>query len=142
MRKILFILTAAVFSMFALPTTSNATVFVKGQSVATLHTSSVAAAKGAHTFKRPSKFKMWIAKTMVKATGGDSNQIIAVLLAFFLGVIGLHRVYLGSSPLMILWYIISFGGIFGILPLVDFIRLIIQGTSHYENNNDFLAAFE
>ncbi len=143
MRKILLSLTAVLFSIFALPSTSHAVALVKGGTAAIVHApSTTAAVKGTRAFKRPSKFKMWIAKTMIKATSGDSNQIIAVLLAFFLGGIGLHRVYLGSRPIMILWYIISFFGIFGILPLIDFIRLIIQGTSHYVDNNDFLAAFE
>lgn len=75
------------------------------------------------------------------AGGGDHNAVIAILLAFFLGGLGLHRVYLGGRPILILFYIITFGGIFGLLPLIDFIRLIIGQMDHYEGNDKFLAAF-
>lgn len=82
------------------------------------------------------------AKMFVKAVaGGEHNAVVAILLAFFLGGLGIHRVYLGGRPLLILLYIITFGGIFGLLPLIDFIRLIIGHMSHYEGNDKFFAAF-
>ena len=73
--------------------------------------------------------------------GGEHNAFVAILLAFFLGGLGLHRVYLGGRPILILFYIITLGGIFGLLPLIDFIRLIIGHMDHYEGNDKFLAAF-
>lgn len=73
--------------------------------------------------------------------GGEHNVVVAILLAFFLGGLGIHRVYLGGRPLLILLYIITLGGIFGILPLIDFIRLIIGHMDHYEGNDKFFAAF-
>ena len=76
------------------------------------------------------------------AVAGDHNVIVAVLLAFFLGGLAIHRVYLGGRPLLILLYLITFGGIFGILPLIDFIRLIIGQMEHYEDNDAFFAAFQ
>ena len=73
--------------------------------------------------------------------GGEHNAAVAILLAFFLGGLGIHRVYLGGRPILILLYFITFGGIFGLLPLIDFIRLIIGHMDHYEGNDKFFAAF-
>lgn len=76
------------------------------------------------------------------AAGGDHNVAVAIILAFFLGGFGIHRVYLGGRGILILLYIITLGGIFGILPLIDFIRLIIGDMDHYEDNDSFFAAFQ
>ncbi|MCB9269303.1 MAG: TM2 domain-containing protein [Lewinellaceae bacterium] len=78
---------------------------------------------------------------MVDRTG-ENEIIVAVLLALFLGCLGIHRVYLGGSWLLILAYFFTFGGLFGILPLIDFIRLAAGGIDHYIDNNRFFAAFE
>ena len=66
----------------------------------------------------------------VLAPRGD-NQIVAIVLAFFLGGLAIHRVYLGSTPLMILYYFITIFGIFGIVPFIDFIVLSINGTDSF-----------
>lgn len=76
------------------------------------------------------------------AAGGDHSAAVAIILALFLGGLGIHRVYLGGRGILILLYIITLGGIFGILPLIDFIRLIIGDMEHYEDNDSFFAAFQ
>ncbi len=50
------------------------------------------------------------------------RRITAAALAFPLpfGIIGLHRIYLGTKPYVPLMYIATIGGAFGILPFVDF----------------------
>ena len=62
-------------------------------------------------------------------------------LCWIVGGFGIHRHYLGTSKPMWLYYTISCGGIFGIVPLVDWVVLLvgaIQGnTSEYENNDQF-----
>ncbi|MFY0605206.1 MAG: TM2 domain-containing protein [Cyclobacteriaceae bacterium] len=63
----------------------------------------------------------------------DKNVWIAVALDFFLGGLGVHRVYLGTPPGIIAGYFFTCGGIFGILPLVDLIVLVI--------NNDDISAY-
>ena len=69
----------------------------------------------------------------------EKNAWLAVILDFFLGGIAIHRVYLGGTPVLILGYLLTIGGIFGIVPLVDFFVLIInnQDISKYVNNNRF-----
>ena len=62
----------------------------------------------------------------------EKNVWIAVALDFFLGGLGVHRVYLGTPPGIIAGYFFTCGGIFGILPLVDLIVLVI-------NNEDISA---
>lgn len=54
------------------------------------------------------------------------NVWIAVALDFFLGGLGIHRVYLGTPPGIIAGYFFTCGGIFGVLPLIDLIVLVIN----------------
>lgn len=64
---------------------------------------------------------------LTMTAGGGKNWGVAALLDFFLGGIGIHRMYLGSSNLMWLYYGITCCGIFGIVPLVDFIVIVVDG---------------
>jgi len=90
--------------------------------------------------KRQARAAKYIAK--IERAYNEGRVIGAVLLAIFLGALGIHRVYLGGSPLLILGYLFTFGGLFGILPIIDGIRCIAEGTSHYEKNDRLFAAFE
>ena len=55
---------------------------------------------------------------------GDRSHVVAILLAFFLGVIGVHRFYLGYTWQGIV-QLFTLGGL-GIWALIDFIRIIIK----------------
>lgn len=105
-------------------------------------TTAPTAAKKTGFFAKVGNF---LTKTYATALGhvkaGDDKMLISALLCFFLGGLGIHRVFLGSGGIMILWYILTFGGIFGILPLVEFVRLLISGTGFLDGNKSFLAAF-
>jgi TM2 domain-containing membrane protein YozV len=69
----------------------------------------------------------------------QKDAIIAIVLDFFLGGLGVHRFYLGTEVLTGVGYILTCGGIFGIVPLVDFVVLIIDSKdiSPYVNNPKF-----
>lgn len=69
----------------------------------------------------------------------DKDAVVAIVLDFFLGGLGIHRFYLGTETLTGIGYILTCGGIFGIVPLVDFIVLIIDNKdiSPYINNPKF-----
>ena len=69
----------------------------------------------------------------------DKSAGLALVLDFFLGGFGVHRFYLGTEVMTGIGYIITCGGIFGIVPLVDFIVLIINfdDISKYVNNPKF-----
>ena len=58
-----------------------------------------------------------------KAPGGGKSQLIALLLCFFIGFLGIHRFYLGYTGIGILMLLT--GGLCGLLVLIDFIRIII-----------------
>lgn len=78
----------------------------------------------------------------ILGNSGENKVLGAALLALFLGGLGIHRVYLGGSGLLILGYIVTFGGLFGILPIIDFVRIISGGIDHYQGNNALFAAFQ
>jgi len=76
-------------------------------------------------------------KLVLKKKNNTSKKIIASVLAFPLpfGVIGLHRVYLGTKPYIPLVYIGTIGGAFGILPFIDFcVILLDKDIEHYKTN--------
>ncbi len=51
-----------------------------------------------------------------------NNDVAALLLTFFLGCFGIHRMYMGSTNLMWLWYtLLSFIAVGGIITLLDFV---------------------
>ena len=59
-----------------------------------------------------------------KSTAAEGkSQVVALLLCLFLGGLGIHRFYLGYTGLGIL-ELLTFG-LFGILTLIDLIRIII-----------------
>ncbi len=69
----------------------------------------------------------------------EKDAVAAILLDFFLGGLGVHRFYLGTKPMTGIGYILTCGGIFGIVPLVDLIVLIIDNDdiSPYIDNPKF-----
>lgn len=74
-----------------------------------------------------------------KSGGGGKSAIVAILLDFFLGPLGVHRAYLGTETFTWIGYILTCGGIFGIVPLVDFFVLVVNvgDISKYADNSKF-----
>jgi len=62
------------------------------------------------------------AKQMAKESGGGKSQLLAGVLCFFLGGLGIHRFYLGYTWQGIV-QLLTFGGL-GIWILIDFIRIL------------------
>jgi TM2 domain-containing membrane protein YozV len=66
-----------------------------------------------------------------------NKKIVAALLSFPFpfGIVGLHRIYLGTAPYVPVAYIATLGGVFGILPFIDFCVLLIdKDVDKYLNN--------
>ena len=60
------------------------------------------------------------------------NAVVAWALCWVVGGFGIHRHYLGTSGSMWALYTFTCGGIFGIVPTVDWFVLLIDGVV---NNN-------
>ena len=95
---------------------------------------------------------------------GDNKDIIFYLLCIFIGTLGLHRLIMGSKPIIILWYILAtlagilitsvlsligfpLLGFLGwiivyALPLSDLISALMNGTSYFSGNDDIFAGFK
>jgi TM2 domain-containing membrane protein YozV len=71
-----------------------------------------------------------IKDTPKKVKFHKKHRLIAALLAFPLGVFGLHRMYLGTSAKIPLIYIVTIGGGFGILPFIDFVLILLNKDIH------------
>ncbi len=80
---------------------------------------------------------------MLKKAGKASltdkrKKLLSAICAFPFpfGMIGLHRIYLGSAPYVPLIYIASLGGALGILPFIDFMVILFKkDISPYQNNS-------
>lgn len=65
------------------------------------------------------------------------KKIVAALTAFPfpLGFMGAHRVILGTKPWVPVVYVATFGGVFGLLPLIDFCVIVFsKDIEQYENS--------
>jgi TM2 domain-containing membrane protein YozV len=72
------------------------------------------------------------------AEGEGKSQIIAAVLAFVVGVLGIHRFYLGYTGIGIA-QLLTLGGC-GIWALIDLIRIII-GDLKPKDGNDYTTKF-
>lgn len=75
----------------------------------------------------------------IKQHKKENKKLIAAVLSFPFpfGVMGLHRIYLGTKPYIPFVYIGTVGGCFGILPLIDFITVLTtkrEKIKNYENS--------
>jgi hypothetical protein len=73
----------------------------------------------------------------IKKKYTHSKKVMAAILAFPLpfGILALHRIYLGTKPYVPVVYIATVGGVFGILPFIDFCVLLFDRDIDRFNNN-------
>jgi TM2 domain-containing membrane protein YozV len=88
-----------------------------------------------HTIKKP--LDLTLGETFTDTLNGNKtvyhkkHRVFAALLAFPpLGIFGLHRIYMHTSPGVPLVYIVTFGGVFGILPFIDFVLILLNKDIH------------
>ena len=72
-----------------------------------------------------------------EASKQKKKKSIASVLAFPFpfGFMGAHRVLLGTKPWVPIVYVATFGGCFGLIPLIDFLVITFdKDIGQYENN--------
>lgn len=76
---------------------------------------------------------------MFVKNGGGKSALVAIILDFFIGGLGIHRIYLGTATFTWIGYILTCGGIFGLVPFVDLVVLAVNfgDVSKYEGNSKF-----
>lgn len=63
------------------------------------------------------------------------KRFVSIALVILTGPLGGHRIYLGSHPVVPVFYALTLGGGFGILPIIDLISIIFtKDLSKFENN--------
>lgn len=75
---------------------------------------------------------------MLKKRQKKNKKIMAAVLAFPFpfGIVGLHRIYMGTAAHVPIVYIGTFGGVLGILPFIDFCVIVLdKDFDRYMNNN-------
>ena len=146
MKKVLYLfLTSCLFSLYSfsatpVPASTPADDYsVNDQQIEQLFTSSVDI-----SLANPASL---LSNTAASATNkafyapGDKNFVTALLLNLFLGGLGIHRLYLGTKTFTWVGYILTCGGIFGIVPLIDLIVLIVNNadiTPYVDNPKFFM----
>ena len=139
MKKVLFLFLICLSTVCAFATSGNE-YYVNDQKVEQLFAGSVDASLSALSESNLVNASGNSAGFQAAAySANDKNFVAAILLNFFLGGLGIHRLYLGTETLTWVGYILTCGGIFGIVPLVDFIVLIIHNDdlSPYVDNPKF-----
>ncbi len=74
---------------------------------------------------------------ILKKRQKKNKKIMAAILAFPFpfGIVGLHRIYLGTAAHVPIVYIGTFGGVLGILPFIDFCVIVLdKDFDRYMNN--------
>ncbi|MDE5421414.1 TM2 domain-containing protein [Ancylomarina sp. DW003] len=82
---------------------------------------------------------MMTSSTTLNSSVKSKSPMAAILLDFFLGALGVHRFYLGTKVMTGIGYILTCGGVFGLIPLVDLIVLAVNydDISQFVDNPKF-----
>ncbi len=65
----------------------------------------------------------------------ENPRVVAAVLAVTLGMLGVHRLYLGTKPWVPLAYLLTFGGGFFVLPLIDLVAILTTRDLDAFRNN-------
>ncbi|WCL82777.1 NINE protein [Saprospira sp. CCB-QB6] len=68
------------------------------------------------------------------------NKIVAALLAFFVGFIGVHKFYLNRPVQGVLYFLLSWTGIPAIIAFIDFIVLLVMSQHDFDYKYNYDSA--
>ncbi len=132
MKKV-FILFALILGISAATSTMSASYKINDSAIETLF-------NNAETGTMSIMFNgLGEATNAPQAAVTEKSAAAALIIDFFLGGLGIHRFYLGTKVMTGLGYILTCGGIFGLVPLVDLIVIAINfdDISQYVDNPKF-----
>jgi hypothetical protein len=74
----------------------------------------------------------------------DNDMMIAGIVGILIGGLGIHRVLLGSKPIIILWYLLLslLFGLGALLGFIDGLVMLIGNGAKYKNNDSVFALFQ
>jgi TM2 domain-containing membrane protein YozV len=87
----------------------------------------------------PSKYFLSTDTIPFSKESQKKKKIVAAIFSFPFpfGFMGAHRVMLGCKPWVPVVYVATFGGCFGLLPLIDFCVIVFsKDIGRYENNEN------
>lgn len=84
---------------------------------------------------KASKFKVKMVHVIHKISKGN-EKLEASLLAITLGAFGVHRLYLGTKPIVPVFYCLTLGGGFYLLTLIDVGVIVFSKDLEKFKNND------
>lgn len=88
--------------------------------------------------KLPSAKKIKLIALLQSATV-ENKKVTAAILTLTLGMLGVHRIYLGTAPYIPAVYLFTFGGGFFVLPIIDLVMILTTNDiTKFENNNKVL----
>jgi TM2 domain-containing membrane protein YozV len=77
--------------------------------------------------------------TLLQKATVENKKVTAAILTLTLGMLGVHRIYLGTAPYIPAVYLFTFGGGFFVLPIIDLVMILsTNDISKFENNNKLL----
>lgn len=130
MNKAVIVLLMMLFSgtLFSFPEADQAHIHISGNPVLLSDSTQVKFSISAENI---------LIKRFPKMTAEKRKRLISAFLAFPFpfGFMGAHRVMLGCKPWIPVVYVATFGGCFGLLPMIDFIAILTsKDISEFENN--------
>ncbi|PRY99746.1 TM2 domain-containing protein [Marinilabilia salmonicolor] len=133
MKKLLIVLTL-VLGISAFTTNASASYTIDDAQIENLFATATAT-----TFSMVADVAESAPAMAIASASGGKDPLIAILLDFFLGGFGIHRFYLGTKVMTGIGYILTCGGIFGLMPLIDLIVLAVNwdDISAYVDNPKF-----
>lgn len=140
MKKLLLMLLIGAFSVAKTHAADLSSYVINDQQIEQVISNSEDVSVAAVSASTVTQFAMSVPNAnKANFRGGDKNFVAALLLNLFLGGLGIHRLYLGTKTITWVGYILTCGGIFGVVPLVDLIVLIIHNDdiSEYVDNPSF-----
>ena len=139
MKKLIFSLLVAFCGFFAAPAFASSSEYtVNDQAIEQVFASALEVAPAASMMPVFNNALGDIAGT--QAVVAEKNAVVAFILAWFLGYLGVHRFYLGTKTLTGVGYICTAGGCF-VVSFVDTVLLLIglikDDISKYVDNPKF-----